>query len=68
TVRDDGAGLPADFRAGESDGLGLELIRTLVEEDLGGEFRLAANGDGGTTATVRLPLAAISVDRRLTYV
>ncbi len=67
TVTDDGAGLPTDFHPAESDGLGLELIRALVTEDLDGDFKLAANDTGGTTATVRIPFAAVSVDRRLTY-
>jgi len=67
SVADDGVGLPADFRAEERDGLGLELIRTLVTEDLDGDFRLETNAHGGTTATVRIPFSAITVDRRLTY-
>src|SRR6202022_2609405 len=35
-VRDDGAGLPADFDRKRS--LGLQIVEALVVEDLGGEF------------------------------
>ena len=38
TVDDDGAGLPADFDADVSTTLGLSIVRTLVESELGGQF------------------------------
>ncbi|MGH3447933.1 MAG: sensor histidine kinase, partial [Nocardioidaceae bacterium] len=36
TVDDDGVGLPAGFDAGSSASLGLSIVRTLVESELGG--------------------------------
>ncbi len=54
SVRDDGAGLPEGFDAGASANLGLEIVRTIVEEDLRGS--LTFSGGRGTTVTVRLPL------------
>lgn len=43
-IRDDGDGLPEDFDL-ESEGLGLRIVRTLVREDLKGQFSLE-NGRG----------------------
>ena len=48
-VRDDGVGLPE----AASRSLGLQIVRTLVSEDLRGELCLASGA--GTTATVTLP-------------
>ncbi len=44
-VYDDGAGLPQDFGLVKTNSLGLQIVRTLVEEDLGGTFELF-NQDG----------------------
>ena len=55
TVRDDGSGLPAGFDPVADANLGLEIVRTIVEDDLRGT--LAFSGGRGTTVTVRLPLA-----------
>jgi two-component sensor histidine kinase len=43
-IRDDGGGLPAGFDL-EKSGLGLRIVRTLVREDLKGQFALE-NGQG----------------------
>jgi two-component sensor histidine kinase len=43
-IRDDGEGLPEGFNIDES-GLGLKIVRTLVREDLKGQFALE-NGHG----------------------
>jgi two-component system, sensor histidine kinase PdtaS len=53
-VRDDGRGLPAGFSLDDGAGLGLSIVRGLVESELGGE--MALDGGGGTTAVVRVPL------------
>lgn len=50
-VRDDGRGLPDQFRLESSSRLGLQIVRTLVTKDLQGTLDLHSNG--GTTATVR---------------
>lgn len=55
TVRDDGAGLPAGFEADSSANLGLEIVRTIVEDDLRGTLSFGASRRG-TTVTVRFPL------------
>ncbi|ADG77741.1 Signal transduction histidine kinase OS=Tsukamurella paurometabola (strain ATCC 8368 / DSM /CCUG 35730 / CIP 100753 / JCM 10117 / KCTC 9821 / NBRC 16120/ NCIMB 702349 / NCTC 13040) OX=521096 GN=Tpau_1109 PE=4 SV=1 [Tsukamurella paurometabola] len=56
TVRDDGAGIPDGFALGESDRLGLQIVRTLVASELGGEITLAARTAGGTDAVLTVPL------------
>ncbi len=54
TVRDDGVGLPADFDARTSAHLGLEIVRTVIEDDLRGT--LSFSSARGTTVTVRVPV------------
>ncbi len=54
TVTDDGPGLPLDFDAAVESNLGIQIIRTLIEEDLGGSFRLANAASGGTAATLTI--------------
>jgi two-component sensor histidine kinase len=44
-IQDDGRGLPHDFDASHHGGLGLQIVRSLVREDLKGEFELK-NGRG----------------------
>ena len=58
SVRDDGAGLPADFEPDSS--LGLQIVNALVSEDLRGEFTLRASDGGGTVATVTIPKLAVA--------
>ncbi len=53
-VRDSGFGLPPSFKPALDGNLGLDLVRTLAQDDLHGEFRMTSNG--GTTATVRIPI------------
>ena len=52
-VRDDGRGLPAGFSLDQA-GLGLQIVRALVESELGGE--LALDRAKGTTARVSVPV------------
>jgi two-component system, sensor histidine kinase PdtaS len=52
-VRDDGRGLPPGFSLAGA-GLGLQIVRALVESELGGE--LAVAGGEGTTARVSVPV------------
>ena len=49
-MRDDGVGLPGSL--GRQ--LGLEIVETLVREDLRGDWSMAA--DGGTVARITVPL------------
>ena len=49
-VADNGAGLPAGFQLSRSEGLGLQLVRDIVEDQLDGS--LGISDDGGTVFTV----------------
>jgi two-component sensor histidine kinase len=53
-VEDDGRGLPQGFSLEEGAGLGLHIVRTLVEWELGGE--LAVGGRDGTRFEVSVPV------------
>jgi len=53
-VRDDGKGLPPGFDAAASGHLGLDIVRTVVEDDLRGTITFTS--DHGTTVTVRAPI------------
>ena len=57
TIDDDGVGLPADFDSDLSTSLGLSIVRTLVESELGGQLTLGpAAGGRGTRVAVDVPL------------
>jgi two-component sensor histidine kinase len=57
TVQDDGAGLPADFDPSASRNLGVSIMTTLVEGDLGGRMEFRTRPDGrGTAVSATLPL------------
>ena len=57
TVDDDGHGLPADFDLAGSTSLGLSIVRTLVESELGGHLALGQVPHGpGTRVDIDLPL------------
>jgi two-component sensor histidine kinase len=56
TVRDDGVGLPEGFDITDTPNLGLEIVRTIVEDDLHGT--LSFGRGRGTTITVRFPMEA----------
>ena len=45
-VRDDGKGLPDGFDPAESDGLGLQIVRTLVASELGGSLTMTSPPPG----------------------
>ncbi len=53
SISDDGRGLPEGFAFDSSESLGLQIVRTLVQEDLKGEIQLR-NGEG-TKAIIRFP-------------
>jgi two-component sensor histidine kinase len=61
SVVDDGIGLPEGFRMEDARGLGLTIVRTFVEGELGGSIELlAAPGGSGTAAVVWIPTARLS--------
>jgi len=55
TVDDDGVGLPEGFDAEASGNLGLSIVRTLVESELGGMIRMGTRASGGTRVDLDLP-------------
>ncbi len=57
TVDDDGAGLPEGFDLDTSTHLGLSIVRTLVESELGGQLELGAVPHArGTRVSVDVPI------------
>jgi two-component system, sensor histidine kinase PdtaS len=59
-VRDDGNGLPEGFDPASSEGLGLQIVRTLVTGELGGSLELGpAGAAGGTEAVLTIPGAGL---------
>src|SRR5581483_11295535 len=55
-ISDDGRGLPPDFDPVSQGGLGLQIVRSLVHEDLKGEFELLPRKNGeGVQAVVSFP-------------
>ena len=57
-VRDNGRGVAPDFDLGEQAGLGLTIVRSLVENDLGGSIRFDVGHPQGTTVHLRVPRRA----------
>jgi two-component sensor histidine kinase len=56
-VVDEGPGIPADIDPFATSRLGLQIVRTLVTEELGGELDLRPGPDGrGTCAHIWIPL------------
>ncbi|WP_151082893.1 sensor histidine kinase [Nocardioides cynanchi] len=56
TVDDDGVGLPTGFDPDTSLNLGLSIVRTLVESELGGLLELRSGPDRGARVVVDVPL------------
>jgi len=59
-VRDNGKGLPEGFDPAGSDGLGLQIVRTLVASELGGSLGMGSPADQpGTEVVLTLPGAGL---------
>jgi two-component system, sensor histidine kinase PdtaS len=56
TVADDGCGLPEGFDLERSPGLGLQIVRTLLDSELDSSLQVRARPGGGTEALMRLSL------------
>ncbi len=56
TVEDNGVGLPEGFSLDAATSLGLQIVRTLVESELGGRLRISPRAEGGTAVGVDIPL------------
>jgi two-component sensor histidine kinase len=54
-VDDDGVGLPVGFDPAASTSLGLSIVRTLVESELGGRLEMGPRPGGGTRVLLDLP-------------
>jgi two-component sensor histidine kinase len=52
TVVDDGRGLPMGFDPSSNGNLGLQIVRTLVQGELGGEFDMRQRDGGGTVVSL----------------
>ncbi|MBA0051515.1 ATPase [Streptomyces sp. AJS327] len=61
TVEDDGRGLPEGFDVRSAGNLGLQIVRTLVEGELGGSLSMLPAPDRGTRVVFDLP---VSVEKR----
>ncbi len=69
-VEDDGSGLPPDFDPVQSKSLGLQIVHTLVTDDLKGELQMtsardeatAAQPGRGTRAVVTFPKRPLTAD------
>jgi two-component system, sensor histidine kinase PdtaS len=55
-VEDDGHGLPEGFDLDGSTSLGLSIVRTLVESELGGQLEIGAGSHVGTRVAVDIPV------------
>jgi two-component sensor histidine kinase len=58
-IWDDGTRLPMDFDVGSPSSLGLQIVQTLVQDDLHGQLRLENQADG-VLATVEFPKMPVS--------
>jgi two-component sensor histidine kinase len=54
-IVDDGRGVGPGFDHRHQGSLGLQIVRTLVREDLRGDFVIAPNDPGGVRATITFP-------------
>jgi two-component sensor histidine kinase len=54
-IVDDGLGVEPGFDYRREGSLGLQIVRTLVREDLKGDFSIQTNGEGGVRATIAFP-------------
>jgi two-component sensor histidine kinase len=54
-ISDDGVGLPKDFDLAQSSNLGLQIVRTLTENELKGDLALRSS-EKGTIAELNFPL------------
>jgi two-component sensor histidine kinase len=55
SLRDNGIGVSEDFAISASEGLGLTIVRSLVENDLGGSIVIGRGAEGGTEVALEVP-------------
>lgn len=56
SITDDGRGLPEGFDLDASTSLGLSIVRTLVESELGGTLEVGPAAGGGTRVRIEVPV------------
>jgi len=56
SVSDDGAGLPADFSLADADRLGLQIVRSLIADELGGTLAAGPGARSGTEVELTVEL------------
>ncbi|MFZ5850285.1 MAG: sensor histidine kinase [Actinomycetota bacterium] len=56
SVTDDGVGLPEGFDPDTSGNLGLQIVRTLVVGEMGGQLEIGAGRQGGTRVVLDVPV------------
>lgn len=54
-ISDDGVGFPSGFSLRSTESLGLQIVRTLVEQDLKGQLRIQGRADRGTEVRIAFP-------------
>lgn len=54
-IEDNGRGLPPGFAPERERGLGLSLVRTLAQKDLGGRLEMSNRPQGGARSTITFP-------------
>jgi len=57
-IQDDGRGLPEGFDPQRAGNLGLQIVRTLVEGELGGTFDMVPAPERGTRVVLDIPVSA----------
>ncbi|WP_063727653.1 sensor histidine kinase [Streptomyces sp. RTd22] len=57
-IQDDGRGLPEGFDPQRAGNLGLQIVRTLVEGELGGTFDMVPAPERGTRVVLDIPVGA----------
>lgn len=58
TIQDNGRGLPENFDPQRAGNLGLQIVRTLVEGELGGTFDMVRAPERGTQVVLDVPVRA----------
>ncbi|MFC5718731.1 sensor histidine kinase [Streptomyces gamaensis] len=59
SVQDDGRGLPEGFDPQRAGNLGLQIVRTLVEGEMGGTFDMVPAPGGGTRVVLDIPVGDV---------
>jgi two-component sensor histidine kinase len=54
-ITDNGHGVPAEFDASRDGNLGMEVVRRLGEQELGGRVTLGPNPEGGARTVIIFP-------------